>query len=40
VKWQKQYVALKTLTTEEREGGQERLNLYQKRQPYRQKPDG
>jgi serine/threonine-protein kinase len=38
VKWQKKYLALKTLTSEQRKDGQHRLDLYQKHQPYRQAP--
>ena len=40
VKWQKRYLGLKSLTTEQRKNGQERLSLYQQRQAYRQKPGG
>jgi tetratricopeptide (TPR) repeat protein len=38
VKWQKRYLTLKTLTSEQRKDGQRRLEFYQKRQPYRQGP--
>jgi Flp pilus assembly protein TadD len=38
VKWEKRYLGTKKLTAEQRKKGQERLNLYQKGQPYRQAP--
>lgn len=38
VKWQKRYLSLKTLTSEQRKNGQHRLELYQKHQPFRQTP--
>ena len=40
IKWEKRYLAAKKLTAEQRKNGLERLNLYQKRQPYRQPPGG
>jgi hypothetical protein len=40
VKWEKRYLAAKKLTAEQRKNGLERLNLYEKRQPYRQPPGG
>jgi Flp pilus assembly protein TadD len=38
VKWEKRYLGLKLLTSEQRKDAQHRLDLYQKRQPYRQRP--
>jgi hypothetical protein len=38
VKWEKRCLAAKGLTAEQRKNGEARLNLYQKRQPYRQAP--
>jgi tetratricopeptide (TPR) repeat protein len=40
VKWEKRYLAEKKLTSEQRKNGLERLDLYQKRQAYRQPPGG
>jgi hypothetical protein len=40
VKWERRYLEVKTLTTEQRKNGRERLNLYQKREAYRQPPGG
>ena len=38
VKWEKRYLGLKLLTSEQRKDAQRRLEFYQKRQPYRQGP--